>query len=56
MLIFCRTQKDKHWHLLIACGLFPALRGSDLDLSSLGAEIAQRKEELRTELGAESAG
>jgi hemerythrin superfamily protein len=36
--------------------LFPALRGSDLDLSSLGAEIAQRKEELRTELGAESAG
>ena len=34
--------------------LFPALRGSDADLEALGAELAQRKEELRRELQADA--
>lgn len=34
--------------------LFPALRGSAADLEALGAELAQRKEELRSELQADT--
>lgn len=34
--------------------LFPALRGGDADLEALGAELAQRKEELRRELQADA--
>ena len=33
--------------------IFPALRDADLDLEALGAEIAQRKEELEEELAEE---
>jgi hypothetical protein len=34
--------------------LFPKVRKTDLDLQELGAELAERKQELMAELGAES--